>query len=109
MSSNHKPPVRSPADPALGLDRHRNADGTYDGIGALSEISGIEYDGILAIAEQVKANIAKLSACTGHSFMPMPCGPAKPMYMQRHQCVACGGDIGELTRMRFELTGKISA
>lgn len=81
----------------MDLKDHQNPDGTYDGVGVMSELTRLPRDEIRAIAEQVKANSAKLHACAWHDFERIPReddGPtAKSRPGDRWRCVHCGGEI----------------
>lgn len=91
MNNNHKPPVRSPADP--GLEKHRNPNGTYDGIGVMSDLTSLPRDEIKAIAEQVKANHARLKGCAYHDFAELPDGEGMAGSKPRYRCEHCQGEI----------------
>ena len=89
--NNHRPPASSPADP--GLEKHRNPNGTYDGIGVMSDLTRLPRDEIQAIAEQVKANHAKLKACAYHDFAELPDGEGMAGSRPRYRCQHCQGEI----------------
>ncbi len=74
----------------MSLEKHRNPNGTYDGPGVMSEITGLGRDEVLAIAEQVKANNAKLNACPWHEFEEEQTTEA---HKQRYRCRHCGGTV----------------
>lgn len=71
------------------MEKHRNADGTYDGAAALGELSGLGRPAMVEIWEQVKANQAKLVACPWHEFEPVLPLATKP----RYRCLHCGGEV----------------
>ncbi|WP_443698596.1 hypothetical protein [Pseudomonas sp.] len=72
------------------MDKHRNADGTYNAIGALAAIVGANYADIGELADQVKANHAKLNACAYHEFEPLITAPPG---RARYGCKHCRGTI----------------
>lgn len=74
----------------MSIDKHRNPDGTYNGVGVMSELSGIPRHEVLSIWEQVKANQYKLSACPWHDFEPI-----LPLVKtgQKYRCKHCGGEV----------------
>lgn len=82
------------------MDRHRRPDGTYDGVGVMSELSGISREEVLAISERVKANSAVLNGCAYHEFEPVP--PLAPI-RQRYRCRRCGGEVDALAYYWHEL------
>lgn len=71
------------------MDKHRNADGTYDGAGALGELTGLGRETMVSLWEEVKANHAKLNACPWHEFEPIMQLATKP----RYRCLNCGGEV----------------
>lgn len=75
------------------MEKHRNADGTYDGAGALGELSGLGRPAMVEIWEQVKANHAKLNACPWHEFEAVPMSEAG--LKRRYRCIHCGGEIDQ--------------
>lgn len=76
------------------LDKHRNPNGTYDGIGVMSEMTGLSRAEMTALAEQVKANSARLHACRYHEFEQSPStAPLRSLTHQRYVCKNCGGEI----------------
>jgi hypothetical protein len=52
----------------MSFDKHRNEDGTWNGVGVLSELSGLDAAAIASIAGEVKANQERLSTCAWHDF-----------------------------------------
>lgn len=82
------------------MDKHRNADGTYDGAGVLGELSGLGRSTMVGLWEQVKANQAKLDACPGHEFVPTP---RLETQRQRYRCKHCGGEVDATSRHWYEL------
>lgn len=76
------------------LDDHRNPDGTYDGIGAMSDLTGMPRDRLQKLAESVRANHAALSSCAYHEFEPMaPIQPPALSMKQKYRCRYCGGEV----------------
>jgi hypothetical protein len=73
------------------IDKHRNSDGTYNGIGVLSDMSGLSRDEVRTIAERVKANHARLAACLRHDFDQI--APEATGLRRRFRCRHCGGEI----------------
>lgn len=76
------------------MEKHRNHDGTYDGIGVMSDLTGMPRERLQQLAEVVKANQAALNSCDYHEFEPMaPVYPPALSMKQRHRCRRCGGEI----------------
>lgn len=76
------------------IDNHRNPDGTYDGAGVMSEMTGLGRGDVLGILEQVKANNAKLNACPWHEFeQSAQTAPLRSLTHQKYVCRHCGGEI----------------
>lgn len=73
----------------MPLNDHRNQDGTYDGPGALGELTGLGRPAMMEIWDGVKANHSLLQSCCGHDFAPAV-GPAA----RKRKCNNCGGDAG---------------
>ncbi|BCP56251.1 hypothetical protein K32_48680 [Kaistia sp. 32K] len=86
--NNHRPPARMPADPSL--DKHRNPNGTYNGVPALAELTGQSLDEIVALWESVKANRAKLDACPWHEFEQLITAPPGA---GKYRCRHCDGEV----------------
>ena len=78
----------------MSLEDHRKPDGNYDGIGVMSEVTSLARDEIRAIAEQVKANSAKLRACPWHEFEVIPRDQGITARMNdRYRCKHCQGEV----------------
>lgn len=80
----------------MSMKDHQNPDGTYNGVGVMSELSGLEQDHVVSIMEAVKANNALLESCAWHWFVPNPDleNPASPLCRHKaYKCVHCGGTI----------------
>lgn len=72
------------------LDKHRNADGTHNGVAILADVSGLSRKSVFQISAEVKANHARLKACPGHEFTPiLPC----VAFNQRYRCIKCAGEV----------------
>ena len=74
----------------VDLDKHRNPDGTYEGLGALGELAGISRSSAQDMLAQVKANSQRLSGCAWHDFAPIP--PLRTLG-QRYRCEHCSGEV----------------
>lgn len=75
------------------LERNRNPDGTYDGVGVMADLTGLTRTSVVDIAAQVRANIERLNSCPYHEFSPVVSdGPDRP----RYRCIECGGEIDAL-------------
>ena len=73
------------------MDKHRNPDGTYDGIGVMSELTGMSRSKALDLWDRVKANQAKLDACQRHEFEPV--SMSETGLRRRYCCQHCGGEV----------------
>ncbi|QNJ57401.1 hypothetical protein Dolphis_95 [Pseudomonas phage Dolphis] len=89
----------------MDLGKHQNPNGTYDGVGVMSELTSLPRDEIRAIADQVKANHDKLKACAYHDFEPHPENDSSKTAYQRWLCKHCGGSIG-LIEYRWHERGR---
>lgn len=74
----------------MPVDKHRNPDGTYDGLAVLGEMAGLSRSAAQDMLAQVKANSERLNGCTRHDFAPIP--PLRTLG-QRYRCEHCGGEI----------------
>ena len=72
------------------MNKHQNPDGTYDGVGVMSDLTGLSRQSIVDIAAEAKANHARLYSCAYHEFEPIQ--QSKPM-RQRYRCKHCGGEV----------------
>lgn len=80
----------------MALDDHRNPNGTYDGVGVMAEVTGLPRDEIRALAEQVKANHAKLAGCLWHEFegySDSVVAAPTPAHRMRYRCRHCQGEV----------------
>lgn len=75
----------------MDLDKHKNPDGTYNGVSALSEFSGLSEKSIQDIMAEVKANQAKLNGCLYHEFELHEQGAL--VSRSKFRCIHCGGII----------------
>ncbi len=74
----------------MSIEDHRMPNGNYDGLGVMSEVTGLPRDEILSIWEEVKANQAKLDSCPWHEFERLiTAPPGKEAYGCRH----CRGKV----------------
>lgn len=62
-----------------------------DSVDTISDATGIKRADMLAIWEAVKANGAKLNACSYHEFELID-GTDRP-FKRRYRCKHCGGDV----------------
>ncbi len=72
------------------MNKHRNPNGTYNGITAIADLSGLSRRSVFQIAADVKANHALLDACPYHEFSPIL---PRAVVNQRYRCIECGGEI----------------
>lgn len=72
------------------LDKHRNQDGTYNGVGVMADLTGLSHKSVQEIAEEARANIERLRACPRHEFSPIL---PRRVLGQRYRCIECGGDV----------------
>lgn len=78
------------------FDKHRNPDGTYNGVTAMAEVTGLPQGEILSLFEQVKANHAKLDGCPWHVFDAIPVDYSRadaPKKADRYRCRHCQGEV----------------
>lgn len=75
----------------MDLDKHKNPNGTYNGVTALSELSGLPVKDLKEIIAEVQANQSILNGCQYHEF---------ELHEQRalvstskFRCIHCGGII----------------
>lgn len=73
------------------MDKHRNPDGTYNGVGVLSELTGMDRYDVMAAWEAVKANQAKLNTCPYHEFEPSVISATERN--RKYRCKHCGGQV----------------
>ncbi len=87
----------------MSIDKHRNPNGTYNGVTAMAELTGIGADEIRAIAEQVKANSAKLNSCPYHDFELIPGSANAAGFKARYRCAHCEGEIDSIAHSWHDL------
>ena len=76
------------------IDKHRNPDGTVNGVGVMSEITGLEAAEVGRIWEQVKANNARLESCPYHEFEQSPqTAVLRSLTHQKYVCKHCKGEV----------------
>lgn len=73
------------------MEKHKNADGTYNGVKVLSELSGLPEKEMKSLWQQVQENSAKLSACQYHDFAIDT--ENKTMTREQYVCKNCGGTV----------------
>lgn len=80
----------------------RMSEDKRDGIAMLSRATGISTQDIAALAAEVRANQAKLTACSGHDFEPVP--GARVVFGQpdRYRCKHCEGTVDRHAFYWFE-------
>lgn len=81
------------------IERHRNPNGSYDGIGVMSDLTRLSRESVQEIWDKAKANHALLEACSMHRFEPLP--PARPLKL-RYRCSACQGEIGATEKSWYD-------
>lgn len=86
------------------LERNRNPDGTYDGVGVMADLTGLSRTSIADLAAEAKANSERLRSCPYHEFAPVQMAPGVPMtpLRQRYRCIECGGEIDRHAWYWFE-------
>lgn len=62
----------------------------YDGIKALSEVSGLSESVVKTMWEDVKKNHHRLDSCIGHVFNVVD---PDDTWNRRYKCVVCGGVV----------------
>lgn len=85
----------------MSLEDHRNPNGTYNGVKALAELTGLPQGEILATWESVKANHAKLAGCPWHEFERTK----GVLHAATHEytCKHCGGTVNHIAYHWHEL------
>ena len=76
------------------FDKHRNPNGSYNGVTAMAEVTGLPQGEIASLFEQVKANHKKLDGCPWHEFEPIPLDQGITARMKdRYRCKRCQGEV----------------
>lgn len=77
------------------MDDHKNPDGTHDGIGVMSALTGLPRAEVQDLAQRVRANGDRLESCAYHEFVQTKDTMwAKTPSKWRYVCKRCGGEIG---------------
>lgn len=86
------------------LERHRNSNGTYDGVGVMADLTGLSRQSMVDLAAEVKANSERLNSCPYHEFAPIQMAQGVPMapLRQRYRCIECGGEVDRHAWYWFE-------
>lgn len=78
----------------MSMDDHRKPDGSYNGVTALSSLTCLPSDEIIAIAHQIEENQRKLDSCLYHEFNPSkPPAVLRSLSHQKYICRHCGGEV----------------
>ena len=75
----------------MDLKKHQNQDGTFNGVTALSELTGLPADEIARMAGEVKANQDKMNGCPYHEFELHE--QNQLLTRSKFRCIHCGGII----------------
>lgn len=89
----------------MDLEKHRNKNGTINGVSALSDYTGLPQEEVKSIFNEVQANNAKLNACPYHEFEKNP-DPDADRPINRHRryiCIHCGGTVTDTMHRWHEL------
>lgn len=90
----------------MSIKDHQNPDGTWNGVGVLSELTGLTKEAVQTTFESVKANNMKLETCQYHEFILNPDleTPESPVLRHmKYKCVHCEGTINPVMYRWFEL------
>lgn len=79
------------------IEKHRNPNGTYDGLGVLGDLSGLSRDSMHDIWNKVKENQKRLDGCVAHDF-----APAETSTSRRRVCRVCGGEADTIAVTWYE-------
>lgn len=81
----------------MDLEKHRNKNGTINGVSALSEFTGLPQDDIKSMFHDAQENNRKLESCPYHEFSPNPELAGDHMRpVNRHKaymCIHCKGTV----------------
>lgn len=89
----------------MDLEKHRNKNGTINGVSALSEFTGLSQNDVKSIFQDVQDNNAKLNSCPYHEFEPNP-DEFSDRAINRHKryiCKCCGGHVSDVMYRWHEL------
>ncbi|HHL0959906.1 TPA: hypothetical protein ACQVH3_004680 [Serratia marcescens] len=76
------------------MDKHRNANGTYNGVSLMSELTGMPEGAVKSLIQQVQENQHKLEACQYHEFeQSKQTSPQSSITHQKYVCRNCGGEV----------------
>lgn len=87
----------------MDLEKHKNPNGTYNGVSALSELSSLSEKDITDIMAEVKENQAKLNGCQYHEFELHEQGAM--VTRSTFRCIHCDGTISG-TQYRWHELGR---
>lgn len=89
----------------MNLEDCKNENGTYNGIRALSMLSGIAENSVAEMAKKVQADVRenrrKLDGCMSHVF-----APPTTLFQRRRTCVCCSGEVDSQSAEWYELGRK---
>lgn len=76
------------------MDKHRNANGTYNGVSLMSELTGMPEGEVKSLIQRVQENQHKLEACLYHEFeQSKQTSPLRSITHQKYVCRNCGGEV----------------
>lgn len=89
----------------MSIKDHQNPDGTWNGVGVMSELTGLSKETVQSTFEEVKANNLTLSQCDYHEFTINPdlARPTPLNRSKRYKCKNCGGTVSEIMWRWFEI------
>ncbi|WOL24330.1 hypothetical protein fHeYen801_120 [Yersinia phage fHe-Yen8-01] len=89
----------------MSLKDHQNPDGNYNGISAMSELTGIKETEVSRIWAEVQANNQKMENCPYHEFEENQGELADRAVNRgkRYVCIHCGGYINPVMYRWHEL------
>jgi hypothetical protein len=61
-----------------------------NGLQTLASLTGLPESEVQRIADEVRANAARLRACAGHTFVSVE---AAPSLRSKYRCEACSGTV----------------
>lgn len=77
----------------MGMGRHCNPDGTYNGLGVLADLAGLPVDDAVSlVVETIKRNQQLLDGCRYHEF-ELVTTEAVLLRGHLYRCRHCGGEI----------------